>query len=82
VQTNRRRTCLVQNNRRRTWSVENNRRRTCPVQKKSKKNLPSAALPSTSPIRTTPGLNLGIRFEKKATKSLINGANLKRFTFN
>jgi hypothetical protein len=63
-------------------------RRTCPVQKiseehgqcetKSKKNMLSAALSTTSPICTAPGLNLGVRFEKKGTKSLINGAHLKR----
>jgi hypothetical protein len=44
--------------------------------------MPSAALPSTSPIWTASGLNLGIRVEKKGTKSLINDTNLKRFTYN
>jgi hypothetical protein len=44
--------------------------------------MPSAALPSTSPTWTATGLNLGIRVEKKGTNSLINGTNLKRFTYN
>jgi hypothetical protein len=39
--------------------------------------MPSAALSTKSPICAAPGLNLGVRVEKKGTKSLTNGAHLK-----
>jgi len=35
---------------------------------KSKKNMPSAAFSTASPICTAPGLKLGVRFEKKGLK--------------
>jgi hypothetical protein len=77
---NRRRTSPVQKKSQKNKpSAKKNRRRTSPVQKKiaeeqaqcetkSKKNMLSAALSTTSPICIAPGLNLGVRFEKKRTK--------------